>query len=75
MLEVLKKFWRVLYGHRGPHWIRTELRYVSYQAAERLLKDNTADAMWRVAREEDRNRVIGMVYLEFVVKVSGHARA
>lgn len=36
-----------------------ELRMVSYDEADVLLKQG-----WRLAPEEDNNRILGMVYLE-----------
>lgn len=38
-----------------------ELVCVSYAEGDRLLRENKG---WRIAPEEDRNRVIGWVYLE-----------
>lgn len=39
-----------------------ELVFVPYAEGDRMLRD--LDAGWRLAPEEDRNRQIGMVYLE-----------
>jgi len=49
---------------------RLELRYVSYEDANVLMSEDGSD--WEIAREEDRNPVIGMVFLERreLVKVS-----
>lgn len=38
---------------------RAELRIVPYRDADALLEQG-----WRIAAEEDHNRVIGLVYLE-----------
>ena len=41
---------------------RLELRYLSYAEADRLIRETRG--AWTIAPEEDRNRVLGMVYLE-----------
>jgi hypothetical protein len=41
---------------------KRELVCVSYDVGNRMLNDPTAG--WHLAPEEDKNRVVGMVYLE-----------
>lgn len=46
---------------------RLELRIVTYAEGDKLLKESVGkpeNEKWRIAREEDTNRVIGLVYLE-----------
>ena len=45
-----------------------ELRCVDYHAADRMLRSNEG---WRIAREEDRNKVVGWVYLERDIPPTG----
>ena len=47
---------------RRPKARRLEFRYLSYAAADRLIRET--QGAWTIAPEEDRNSVIGMVYLE-----------
>jgi len=45
---------------------RLELRFLTYAAADKLIKET--GGAWTIAPEEDRNRFFGMVYLELLVK-------
>lgn len=38
---------------------RLELRFVNYSEGDRLIREG-----WKIADEEDNNRVIGWIYLE-----------
>jgi len=52
---------------RKPKFKRVDLRFVPYGVAENLLQENVG---WRVAsKEEDRNGILGWVYLERVEEV------
>lgn len=41
--------------------IRVDFRYVDYTTGDKLIKEG-----WTIAKEEDRNHTIGMVYLELL---------
>jgi hypothetical protein len=41
--------------------IRTGLKFVDYSEGDKLVKQG-----WTIAKEEDRNNIIGMVYLELL---------
>lgn len=46
---------------------RLELRYVTYAEGHKLLEESVGkpeNEKWRIAKEEDTNRIVGMVYLE-----------
>lgn len=46
---------------------RIELRWVSYAEGDRLIRETASSPerdRWVIAKEEDTNPVIGMVYLE-----------
>jgi len=43
--------------------IRLHLRFVSWPEAETLIAKG-----WTIAKEEDENKVIGMVYVELLIK-------
>ncbi len=51
---------------RKPKFKRVELRFVPYQIGDMLIKKNVG---WRLAKEEDRNKLIGWVFLERVEKI------
>lgn len=51
----------ILKAFRPPKRKRLELRFLPYAEADKLLRENSA---WTLAKEEDTNRQIGMVYLE-----------
>lgn len=48
---------------KKPKGKRLYLRFVSYLQAEELMQKG-----WTIAKEEDKNRVVGMVYLELLEK-------
>jgi hypothetical protein len=48
-----------------PRPKRLELRFVTYAEGDKLVREG-----WAIAKEEDRNRLIGWVYLERLEKVS-----
>lgn len=46
---------------------RVELKFVTYKEADKLLKESKGkheEEVWVLAKEEDSNKVYGMVYLE-----------
>lgn len=53
-----------------PKWLdklfnppkRIDLRFVDYGEADKIIKSNPDS--WRIAREEDHNRILGMVWIE-----------
>lgn len=57
----LQSFFRKIFL---PKNIRVELRFVTWEEAEVLLRDPKGG--WTIAKEEDGNEVLGMVYLEKV---------
>jgi hypothetical protein len=61
VLRILERLHRVL----APHKYRRALAAVSYDDAEALLREG-----WRLAPEEDRNRSIGVVFLEKIERVA-----
>jgi hypothetical protein len=46
-----------------PKAKRLDLRFVSWSEADRMIRENPS---WRVAKEEDRNRLLGWVFIERV---------
>lgn len=61
-MRILLNWVRSLFTPK-PSVKRLELRFCSYNEADALIKANPA---WRVAQEEDKNRLIGWVYIERV---------
>lgn len=58
---------RRLYFKIVPHYRRIELRFVPYGRANYLLSSSVGRperSQWRLAKEEDYNRHIGLVALE-----------
>lgn len=58
---------RRLYYRLFPTYKRLELKFCSYAEADELIKSNDARSFpfkWYLAKEEDTNHVIGMVYIE-----------
>ncbi|HEY1723993.1 MAG TPA: hypothetical protein VGF89_01115 [Steroidobacteraceae bacterium] len=53
---------RALLGLAAATAIARELVYVTWAQADRMLRDPSGG--WSLAPEEDRNRVLGMAYLE-----------
>lgn len=51
---------------RGERGKVLNIRFVSYSEADALIK---ADPRWRISRLEDRNRLIGWVFIEQVEPV------
>jgi hypothetical protein len=49
-----------------PKAKRLDLRFVSWSEADRMIRENPS---WRVAKEEDRNRLLGWVFIERVETV------
>ena len=61
-MKRLKKIYYKLF----PHYRVLETRFVSYPEADkmiRLTEDSSESEKWVLAKEEDTNRIIGMVYL------------
>jgi hypothetical protein len=57
IIRILKMF-----GFNKPKLRRAELHLVPFVEADKLLRENSG---WRIAvREEDKNFIFGMVYLE-----------
>lgn len=48
---------------RKPALKRVELRFVSYRCANELMESESG---WRIAPEEDHNKLYGMVFIEKV---------
>lgn len=47
---------------RKPKRTRLELRFLPYSEADKLIR--ATNGAWTIAPEEDKNKIIGMVYLE-----------
>lgn len=65
---------RRLFYRIFPRYRRLELRAVSYEVADRLIRESANKAkheQWSIAREEDGNRVIGVVWLERRERIVG----
>jgi len=64
---------RRAYYKQVPHYLRLELRCVTYWDGDKLIRQNegkkTVEECWRIAPEEDRNRVMGTVWLERVSRI------
>jgi len=56
--------WIASFFRRKPE--RLELRFLTYAAADNLIRET--GGAWTIAHEEDRNRCVGMVYLELLAK-------
>lgn len=55
-------------------YMRLELRFISYGEADRLIRESAnlpEDQRWEIAREEDHNRLIGKVFIERRVRITG----
>lgn len=50
---------------RTPRKQRAELRCLSYADADKLIRET--NGAWTIAPEEDKNRIIGIVYIERLV--------
>lgn len=59
MMNRLRQLTRLLRRRKAAR----EVRHVSWEEGDRLLREG-----WRLAKEEDGNRVLGMVYVERTVK-------
>jgi hypothetical protein len=59
MMNRLLEFTRLLRRRK----VEREVRFVSWEEGDKLLRDG-----WRLAKEEDRNLQIGMVYVEREIK-------
>jgi hypothetical protein len=57
MIQFLKSLFT-----RKPRKRRAELRCLTYEAADKLIRETKG--AWTIAPEEDKNKVIGIVYLE-----------
>lgn len=67
MIKRMIKLWSKIF----PEWRRVDLRLMPYSEANKLLAESGNDTeVWRIAKEEDSNYMIGTVWLEKVVKVS-----
>ena len=66
--QLLLRALKSLYYRVFKRYRRLELRVCTYEEASALLREQgipgNPDEGWRIAREEDRNHVIGVVYLE-----------
>ncbi len=74
MAMKLLRFLRRLFFRCVPIYARIELRCVRYSEAEELLSANEGKPLreqWTIADEEDRNRCIGLVWLERRERVTG----
>jgi hypothetical protein len=61
------KFLRRLFYRLFPRYHRLELRCVPYKEADQLLRENEGKRLsdqWRIAPEEDFNRIYCSVWLE-----------
>lgn len=58
------QFIRSLFGLK-PKKRRAELRCLPYDQADKLIRET--NGAWTIAPEEDKNKVIGIVYLERLV--------
>ena len=70
---IMKKL-RQLYYRWFMRFRRLEIRCVTYQEGDRLIRDSVGkpeDQRWELALpEEDKNKVIGVVYLERRVRIT-----
>lgn len=57
----MKNFLLSLFGLK-PKRARLEIRFLTYAAADKLIRET--NGAWTIAPEEDKNTLIGMVYLE-----------
>lgn len=67
MFDAARKSFRRWRLKRFPEFRRLELRFVTYAAADELIRNNFAgpyEARWWIAKEEDRNPLLGMVFIE-----------
>lgn len=58
---------RRLYYKLFKRYRRIELKFVSYTEGDKMIKetwDKPENEKWGLAKEEDNNRIYGMVYLE-----------
>lgn len=65
-MSPMKKL-RRLFFRLFPRYRRLELRCETWQTAASLMRGNARKPereQWGIAREEDTNRVIGVVYIE-----------
>lgn len=61
------KFISRLYYNFFPKYQRLEVRFVTYNAADILIRANTGkppEEQWVLAKEEDVNTIYGMVWIE-----------
>lgn len=62
-MNPLRKLWRRIF----PSYRRLELRFVNYSEGDRLIRESAGCPeydRWQIAREEDKNTMYGMVFLE-----------
>lgn len=60
---MFRKLWKRLFSPADPR----EVVFVNYAEGDRLLRKGEG---WRIAPEEDKNRIQGMVWLERPYKVA-----
>ena len=67
MIKRMIELWSKIF----PEWRRVDLQLMSYSEANKLLAESeNSTEIWRVAKEEDSNYLIGTVWLEKIVRVS-----
>lgn len=63
----MKKLLRKLYFKMVKRYRRLELKFVSYTEGDKMIRetyDKPESEKWVIAKEEDANKKLGMVYLE-----------
>lgn len=60
MIQFLKSLFT-----RKPKKVRAELRCCTYSEADKLIRET--NGAWTIAPEEDKNKMIGIVYIERLV--------
>lgn len=63
----MKRFLRRLYFKLFPRYERLEFTCLNWTEADKLIKENRwkpYEQQWQIAKEEDRNNIYGMVFLE-----------
>lgn len=68
-MKTLRRIYYIIF----PTYKRLELKRLSYRDADILLRANefmSEENKWHIAKEEDTNEIIGIVYLERKVRIT-----